>query len=141
MTTSTATLEAFTIDDFSERLARPKAFGNSLTMGWRALLSARHEPELMADAIAIPVLFTPLFTYLFGGALSGSTHSYLQSLLPGTLVMSVLLITVSAGLSLNNDRTRGALDRFRAMPVWCPQTTERGPGGSPGTPRLARAWW
>jgi daunorubicin/doxorubicin transport system permease protein len=120
MTTNTAALEALAVDGSSERLARPKAFSNSLTMGWRALLSARHEPELMADSIAIPVLFTPLFTYLFGGALAGSTHGYLQSLLPGTLVMSVLLITVSAGLSLNNDRTRGALDRFRAMPVWQP---------------------
>ena len=45
--------------------------------GLAALLKIRHEPELVADAIAIPVLFTLLFTYLFGGALSGSTHQYL----------------------------------------------------------------
>ena len=76
-------------------------------MAWRAVLKIRHEPEQMADAIAIPILFTLLFTYLFGGALSGSTHDYLHFLLPGTLVMSVLLITVSAGLSLNTDRTKG----------------------------------
>lgn len=30
------------------------------------------EPEQTFDAIAIPVLFMPLFTYLVGGALSGS---------------------------------------------------------------------
>ena len=102
------------------RVARPPVLSNSLTMGWRALLKARHEPELMADAIAIPILFTLLFTYLFGGALSGSAHQYLRFLLPGTLVMTILLITVSAGLSLNNDRTKGALDRFRSMPVWQP---------------------
>jgi len=89
-------------------------------MGWRALLKARHEPELVADSVAIPVLFTLLFTYLFGGALSGSPQEYLRFLLPGTLVMTVLLITVSAGLSLNNDRNQGALDRFRSMPVWQP---------------------
>jgi ABC-2 type transport system permease protein len=117
--TTTATLPASTAD-FPERLTRPRVLRNSLTMGWRALLSTRHEPELITDAIAIPVLFTLLFTYVFGGAMSGSTHSYLQFLLPGTLVMSVLLITVSAGISLSNDRARGALDRFRAMPVWQP---------------------
>src|SRR5215471_6015773 len=78
-------------------LPQPRVVWNSLTMGWRALLKTRHEPELMTDAIAIPVLFTLLFTYLFGGALSGSTHQYLGSLLPGTLVMSILLISVSAG--------------------------------------------
>jgi ABC-2 type transport system permease protein len=112
-------LETLTIPQHG-RLPRPRILRNSLTMGWRALLKARHEPELVADAVAIPVLFTVLFTYLFGGALSGSTQQYLRFLLPGTLVMTVLLITVSAGLSLNNDRTQGALDRFRSMPVWQP---------------------
>ena len=34
--------------------------------------------------------------------------------------MSVLLITVSAGVSLNSDRASGAFDRFRSMPVWQP---------------------
>ena len=33
----------------------------------------RREPEQAFDAIAIPVLFTLLFTYLFGGALSWSS--------------------------------------------------------------------
>jgi ABC-2 type transport system permease protein len=113
------TLETLTIPQHG-RLPRPRLVRNSLTMGWRALLKARHEPELVADAIAIPVLFTLLFTYLFGGALSGSPQQYLRFLLPGTLVMTVLLITVSAGLSLNNDRSQGVLDRFRSMPVWQP---------------------
>jgi ABC-2 type transport system permease protein len=99
---------------------------NSLTMGWRALLKTRHEPELMTDAIAIPVVFTLLFTYVFGGALSGSTHQYLRFLLPGTLVMSILLITVSAGFSLNTDRTNGTLDRFRSLPIWQPAVVAGG---------------
>jgi ABC-2 type transport system permease protein len=118
MTTITA-LETLTVPRH-DRLLQPRVLRNSLTMGWRALLKARHEPELVADAIAIPVLFTLLFTYLFGGALSGSTQQYLRFLLPGTLVMTVLLITVSAGLSLNNDHTKGILDRFRSMPIWQP---------------------
>ena len=74
-------------------------------------------------SVRTPVTTTPrplLFTYLFGGALDGSTGSYLRFLLPGTLVFSVLLITVSAGMSLNGDRNGGALDRFRSMPIWQP---------------------
>ncbi|HUA29335.1 MAG TPA: ABC transporter permease [Streptosporangiaceae bacterium] len=119
MTTTVSALETMTIPG-QDDLRQPRVFGNSFTMAWRALLKARHEPELVADAIGIPVLFTLLFTYLFGGALSGSPHEYLRFLLPGTLVMTILLITVSAGLSLNNDRNQGALDRFRSMPVWQP---------------------
>ena len=116
---ATTAVEVRTVPDQGRPLP-PRVLRNSLTMGWRALLKTRHEPELMADAIAIPVLFTLLFTYLFGGALSGSTHQYLSFLLPGTLVMSVLLITVSAGVSLNSDRASGAFDRFRSMPIWPP---------------------
>jgi ABC-2 type transport system permease protein len=104
----------------------------SMIMGRRALLKIRHTPEQMADAILIPVLFTVLFTYLFGGALSGSTAEYLQSLLPGTLVMSVLLITVYAGVGLNTDHTKGRLDRFRSLPIWQPSLIVGGLIGDAG---------
>jgi len=99
---------------------RPRMVRNSLTMAWRATVRLRREPEQAFDAIAIPVLFTLLFTYLFGGALSGSPREYLRFLLPGTLVLTVLLITATAGLSLNTDRAQGTLDRFRSMPIWQP---------------------
>ena len=99
---------------------RPRVLRNTLTMAWRAMLHIRREPELATDAVFIPVLFTLFFTYLFGGALSGSPHEYLRFLLPGTLVLTVLLITVTAGVSLNTDRARGTLDRFRSMPIWQP---------------------
>jgi len=92
----------------------------SAAMAGRALRRMRHEPEQMADAIAVPIVFTVLFTYLFGGALAGSTGSYLHFLLPGTLVLTTLLITVSSGLFLCADKASGALDRYRSMPVWPP---------------------
>lgn len=114
------------------RPPRPGALTTSLTMGWRALLKIKHEPEQMADAILIPIVFTLMFTYLFGGALSDSPGRYLRSLLPGTLVMSVLLITVYAGLSLNTDRTSGRLDRFRSMPIWQPSVIVGGLIGDAG---------
>lgn len=92
----------------------------SLTFAWRALLKIKHVPEQLADAIMIPVLFTLMFTYLFGGAMMGSTGEYLQFLLPGTMVFAVLLITVYAGVNLKSDITTGVVDRFRSMPIWRP---------------------
>jgi len=68
--------------------------------------------------IAIPVVFTLMFTYLFGGALAGSPSRYLPFLLPGTLVMAVLLVTMYAGIGLNSDIAKGISDRFRALPSW-----------------------
>ena len=59
-----------------------------------------------------------MFTYLFGGALAGSTHRYLQFILPGTLVMAVLLVSMYAGVGLSTDRSKGILERFRSLPIW-----------------------
>jgi ABC-2 type transport system permease protein len=95
------------------------ALAASAAFGWRTLLKIRHVPEQLLDVIAIPIVFTLMFTYLFGGALGGgSVHRYLQFILPGTLVMAVLLVTMYAGTSVAADRARGITDRFRALPVW-----------------------
>ena len=120
-----------------DAVRRPRMLRNSLTMAWRAALRIRREPEQATDAIAIPVLFTLLFTYLFGGALAGSPREYLRFLLPGTLVLTVLLITVTAGLSLNTDRARGTLDRYRSMPIWPPSVVVGGLIGDMGRYLLA----
>jgi len=96
----------------------PGAWAASAAFGWRALLKIKHVPEMLLDVIAIPVVFTLLFTYLFGGALAGSPHRYLQFILPGTLVMAVLLVTMYAGTGLATDRAKGITDRFRVLPIW-----------------------
>ena len=96
----------------------PGAWAASAAFGWRALLKIKHVPEMLLDVIAIPVVFTLMFTYLFGGALAGSPHRYLQFMLPGTLVMAVLLVTMYAGTGLATDRAKGITDRFRAQPIW-----------------------
>ena len=67
-----------------------------------------------------PVMFLLMFTYIFGGAIAGSTQEYLQYILPGTLVMSVLFTTVYSGVALNTDLTRGVVDRIRTLPIWRP---------------------
>ncbi|HKT38002.1 MAG TPA: ABC transporter permease [Ktedonobacterales bacterium] len=99
---------------------RPNALSATLTFAWRATLKLIRIPEHLADVIAIPIIFTLLFTYLFGGALAGSTGEYLQFLLPGTLAMTVLLVTINAGMGLNTDVTSGVFDRFRTTPIWRP---------------------
>jgi daunorubicin/doxorubicin transport system permease protein len=101
--------------------ARPEpasAWAASAAFGWRALLKVRHVPEQLFDVIAIPVVFTLMFTYLFGGALAGSPHRYLRFILPGTLVMAVLLVSMYAGIGLATDRSKGISERFRSLPIW-----------------------
>jgi daunorubicin/doxorubicin transport system permease protein len=102
------------------RPAQASALAASMAFAWRSLLKVKHVPEQLGDVIGIPVLFTLMFTYLFGGALAGSTHDYLQFLLPGTLALAVVFVTVYSGVTLNRDLATGAFDRFRSLPVWRP---------------------
>jgi ABC-2 type transport system permease protein len=102
------------------RPSPPGPVSSSLTFAWRGFLKVKHIPEQLADVILIPILFTLVFTYLFGGALAGSPSHYLQFLLPGTLVMTILLLTVYTGVGLNTDIATGAFDRFRTLPIWRP---------------------
>jgi ABC-2 type transport system permease protein len=102
------------------RPPRPSALSAALTFGWRGMLKVKHVPEQLLDVTVTPVMFVLMFTYLFGGAISGSTSAYLDYILPGILVMSVLFTTVYAGVALNTDLTRGVVDRFRSLPIWRP---------------------
>ncbi len=100
--------------------SRAGALSASLAFAWRSVLKVKHVPEQMTDVLGIPVIFTVMFTYLFGGAMAGSTHRYLHFLLPGALAMTVVLLTMYSGVSLSTDLSRGTVDRFRALPVWRP---------------------
>jgi ABC-2 type transport system permease protein len=102
------------------RPPRASALSSTLTFGWRGMLKVKHVPEQLLDVTITPVMFVLMFTYLFGGAVAGSTGEYLDYILPGILVMSVLFTTVYSGIALNTDLTKGVVDRIRSLPVWRP---------------------
>jgi ABC-2 type transport system permease protein len=100
------------------RPAVPSALSNALVFGWRAVLKFRHVPEQLFDLVMTPIMFTLLFTYVFGGALAGSPREYLQFFLPGILVQTVAFNAVYSGMGLSTDLGKGLFDRFRSLPIW-----------------------
>jgi ABC-2 type transport system permease protein len=102
------------------RPAPPSALAATMAFGWRGVLKIKHVPEQLLDSTVTPVLFTVMFTYMFGGAIAGDTGDYLDYILPGVLVMSVLFTTVYSGVAINTDRTKGVTDRFLSLPIWRP---------------------
>ena len=90
------------------------------TLAWRAMLKIKHVPFQLFDVTVTPIMFTLLFTYIFGGALAGSPREYIQYLLPGVVVQTIVFITVYTGVGLNTDIHKGLYDRFRSLPMWQP---------------------
>jgi len=101
-----------------DRPAAPSALSNALVFGWRAILKFKHVPEQLFDLVMTPIMFTLLFTFVFGGALAGSPSEYLQFFLPGILVQTVVFNSVYSGMGLSTDLGKGLFDRFRSLPIW-----------------------
>lgn len=98
----------------------PTSLTTAGTFWWRAMLKIKHLPEQIVDVTAFPIVFLLIFTFLFGGAVSGSTDAYLDRAFPGILAMTLVFITMYTGLSLNRDVAKGVHDRFRVLPIWQP---------------------
>ncbi|MGJ9373519.1 ABC transporter permease [Nesterenkonia sp. CF4.4] len=103
-----------------QRPAPAGAISASLTYGWRALLKIKHIPEQLFDVTVFPIMMTVMFTYIFGGAIAGSVDGYVQWLIPGIFVQTMIMITMYTGLTLNRDISKGVFDRFRSLPTWRP---------------------
>ncbi len=102
------------------RPSHASPFSAVVTHAWRAMLKIKHVPFQLFDVIVTPIMFTLLFTYVFGGALAGTPREYIQYLLPGIVVQTIVFITVYTGFGLNSDIKKGLFDRFRSLPIWQP---------------------
>ena len=103
-----------------QRPGLTNGFQASFAYGWRALLKIKHTPEQLFDVTVFPIMMTLMFTYIFGGALGGSVDAYLQFLIPGIFVQTLIMVTMYTGLTLNKDISKGIFDRFRSLPTWRP---------------------
>jgi len=101
-----------------ERPAAPSAFASARAFAWRSMLKIKHVPEQLGDILIFPIMMLLMFTYLFGGAIAGGTVEYLQFLLPGIMVMSIVMTTMYTGMSVNIDINKGVSDRFKTLPIW-----------------------
>jgi daunorubicin/doxorubicin transport system permease protein len=102
--------------------ARPRTtlaetVSQTLSMAWRALKKMRRNPEQFFDVTLQPLLFTAMFAYIFGGAISGDVQSYLPLMIPGIVAQTVLTTCMSTGVQLREDMERGVFDRFKSLPI------------------------
>src|SRR5215470_8000412 len=102
--------------------ARPRTsvaetVSQTLSMAWRALKKMRRNPEQFFDVTVQPLLFTAMFAYIFGGAISGNVQDYLPLLIPGIVAQTVLTTCMSTGVQLREDMEKGVFDRFKSLPM------------------------
>jgi len=89
----------------------------SVTMAYRGLLKIKRTPEQLFDVTLQPIIFTVMFTYIFGGAIAGNIAHYLPIIIPGILAQTVIGTSVVTGVQLREDMEKGVFDRFRSLPI------------------------
>jgi oleandomycin transport system permease protein len=112
------TLTTTAMPDPARSIGPIRAWRHAMTLTWRALVRIKRNPEQLLDVTLQPIIFVTLFVFLFGGAIKGeSRHSYLQYVLPGIAVQTVMFASMGTGIGLNTDVTKGIFDRFRSLPI------------------------
>jgi ABC transporter DrrB family efflux protein len=91
--------------------------GDTAVLTERSLRHILRSPDTIITTAVTPVALMLLFTYVFGGAIAGSTHSYLTFALPGIIVQNALFATLNTGMGLSTDLDKGFLDRLRTLPI------------------------
>ncbi|MFD4365938.1 ABC transporter permease [Rhodococcus sp. NPDC058521] len=99
------------------RISLEQTVRHTLTMAYRGVLKIKHNPEQLFDVVIQPVIFTFMFTYIFGGAISGDVQSYLPVIIPGILVQTVITGSIVTGTQLREDMDKGVFDRFKSLPI------------------------
>src|SRR5262245_57530920 len=116
----TAVLETQPVPVARQLPTRPtprQAKDQILAMAWRALKKMRRNPEQFFDVTLQPLLFTAMFTYIFGGAISGSVSAYMPIIIPGILAQTALTACMATGIQLREDMDKGVFDRFKSLPI------------------------
>lgn len=101
----------------SVRMGKPRWFGDAMTIAWRNILNIRRNPELLVFATIQPVIFVLMFTYVFGGAIKVPGSNYVDYLMPGIFVQTVVFGSLTTGVGLAEDLQTGLIDRFRSLPM------------------------
>jgi ABC-2 type transport system permease protein len=101
----------------SPRTSLQETISQTFSMAWRALKKMQRNPEQFFDVIIQPLLFTAMFTYIFGGAIAGNVQNYLPTIITGILVQTSLTACMATGTQMREDMDKGVFDRFRSLPM------------------------
>jgi ABC transporter DrrB family efflux protein len=116
---TTVTMAPTTFAELKPRGSKARwAIADTLTVTHRNLIAYTRIPEALFFSSIQPIMFVLLFTYVFGGAIriQAGVH-YIQYLMPGIFVQTVMFGAVSTTIGLAEDLHKGLIERFRALPM------------------------
>jgi ABC-2 type transport system permease protein len=96
------------------------ALSDTFELSKRSVKRIRRQPDLLVGFTIQPIMFVLLFVYVFGGAINTGSLDYVDYLIPGIIVQSMVFGGFVTALGLAEDLKKGLIDRFRSLPMWGP---------------------
>src|SRR5207302_3614118 len=93
------------------------ATSDAFAIAGRNLIAYRRVPQLLVFSTIQPVIFVLMFRYVFGGAIHVTGIPYVDFLMPGIFVQTVVFGSMAAAIGLATDMQSGLLERFRSLPM------------------------
>jgi ABC transporter DrrB family efflux protein len=90
---------------------------DTLVIAERNLVRLPRAPDLLLAFTVQPIMFVLLFVYVFGGAISTPGYDYVDFLIPGIIVQNIAFGGFVTAIGLNEDLSKGLIDRFRSLPM------------------------
>lgn len=94
-----------------------EATQDAITVVWRNLVGLIRTPQLLVFSTIQPVIFVLMFRYVFGGAIDTGRIPYVDFLMPGIFVQTVVFGSMGTAIGLATDMQSGLLERFRSLPM------------------------
>jgi ABC transporter DrrB family efflux protein len=93
------------------------AFSDTIVIARRNLMHIPRIPMMLLDVTIQPIIFVVLFRFVFGGAVNTGDVSYVNYLMPGIFVQTLIFACMTTGVGMAEDLHRGLIDRFRSLPM------------------------
>lgn len=94
-----------------------ESVSDTIVMTRRDILRYIRLPQLLVFNTILYVVLLLLFTYVFGGAINTGGVDYIQFLLPGFLVQTVVFGSTQTSVGIAEDISKGIIDRYRSLPI------------------------
>jgi ABC transporter DrrB family efflux protein len=93
------------------------AVRDTLAIARRNLIAYRRIPQLLVFSTIQPVIFVLMFRFVFGGAIDTGPIPYVDYLMPGIFVQTVVFGAIATAIGLATDVKSGLMERFHALPM------------------------
>jgi ABC transporter DrrB family efflux protein len=90
---------------------------DTIALAKRGLYAYLRVPQLLVFSTIQPVIFVLMFRYVFGGAIQVPGVDYVDFLMPGIFVQTVVFGAIATAIGLAADQKSGLMERFHALPM------------------------